>query len=83
MGQKQPAQAQKFLEQIEKEVKKGNIKPISPLHLLLNILSMCVFPFMAKPMLMRNIGLDELQFRLLMEQRKQEIPKFIISSIKK
>lgn len=74
---------QKFLEQIEKEVKKGNIKPISPLHLLLNILSMCVFPFMAKPMLMRNIGLDELQFRLLMEQRKQEIPKFIISSIKK
>lgn len=74
---------EKFLAQIEKEVKKGNIKPVSPVHLLLNILSMCIFPFMAKPMIMRNIGLDELQFRMLIEQRKQEIPQFIINAIKK
>jgi len=73
----------KFLLQIDKEVKKGTIHPVSPVHLLLNILSMCVFPFMAKPMFMQIIGLDELQFRLLIEQRKKEIPKFIINSIKK
>ena len=29
------------------------------------------------------MGLDELQFRNVMEQRKKEIPKFIINSIKK
>lgn len=74
---------EKFLQQIEREVKKGSIKPISPVHLLLNILSMCIFPFMARPMLMKNIGLDELQFRMLMEQRKIEIPQFIIHAIKK
>ena len=82
-GKEYRPRPQKFLAQIEKEVKKGNIKPISPLHLLLNILSMCVFPFMAKPMFMRTIGLDELQFRMMMEQRKKEIPQFIINSIKK
>ena len=74
---------QHFLEQIEKEVKKGTINPISPVHLLMNLLSMCIFPFIAKPMILRKIGLDDLQFRRLMEQRKQEIPQFIINSIRK
>ncbi len=73
----------KFLGQMEKEVKKGTIKKISPLHLLLNILSMTIFPFVAKPMLTRNLQLDELQFRQMMEQRRKEIPKFIIDSIRK
>lgn len=74
---------EKFLQQIEEEVRKGIIKRISPLHLLINLLSMSIFPFVAKPMLQRNLGLDELQFRSVMEQRKTEIPKFIIESIKK
>jgi len=74
---------QKFLEQIEKEVKKGTIKKTSPLHLLINLISMSVFPFVGKPMIQFAMGLDELQFRNVMEQRKKEIPKFIINSIKK
>ena len=74
---------QKFLEQIEKEVKKGTIKKVSPLHLLINLISMSIFPFVAKPMIQYTIGLDELQYRNLMMQRKKEIPKFIIDSIKK
>jgi len=72
-----------FLDQIEKEVKKGTIKPISPLHLLINLISMTIFPFIGKPMFQFNLQLDELQYRQIMEQRKKEIPKFIIDSIKK
>lgn len=74
---------EKFLEQIEKEVKKGNIKRISPLQLLMNLISMTIFPFVSKPMFQKNLGLDELQFRSVMEQRKKEVPKFIIDAIKK
>ncbi len=74
---------QKFLEQIEKEVKKGTIKRISPLHLLINLISMSVFPFVAKSMIQFTMGLDELQFRNVIEQRKKEVSKFIIDSIKK
>lgn len=74
---------QKFLEQIEIEVDKGTIKRISPLHLLMNLISMTIFPFVAKPMFQKNLGLDELQFRSVMEQRKKEIPRFIIDAIKK
>ena len=73
----------RFLEQMEREIKKGTIKRISPLHLLMNLVSMTIFPFVAKPMFQKNLGLDELQFRTVMEQRKKEIPKFIIDAIKK
>lgn len=73
----------KFLEQMEKEVKKGTIKKINPLHLLMNLLSMTIFPFIAKPMFQKNLGMGEAQFRIAMEERKKEIPRFIIDSIKK
>jgi hypothetical protein len=71
------------LEQIEKEIKKGVIKKISPVQLLMNLISMTIFPFVGKPMFQMTLGLDELQFRMLMEQRKKEIPRFIIDSISK
>ena len=73
----------KFLEQIEKEVDKGTIKRIHPMHLLMHLLSMTIFPFVAKPMMIRNMRMNELQFRQAMEQRRKEIPKFIIDAIKK
>ena len=73
----------KFLEQIEKEIKKGTIKRINPVHLLMNLLSMTIFPFVAKPMLTRNLRLSDGQFRSIMEERRKEVPNFIIDSIRK
>ena len=73
----------KFLEQIEKEIKKGTIKRINPLHLLMNLLSMTIFPFIARPMITRNLSMTDSRFWETMEERKKEIPKFIIDSIRK
>ncbi|MBI5856715.1 MAG: TetR/AcrR family transcriptional regulator [Sphingobacteriales bacterium] len=73
----------KFLEQIETDIKKGTIKRVNPVHLLLNLLSMTIFPFVAKPMVIRNLRMNDTQFKLIMEQRKKEIPKFIIDAIRK
>lgn len=73
----------KFLAQIQEEISKGRIKDISPLQLLMNLLSMTIFPFIAKPIFQMTIGIDELQWRMFMEQRKKEIPRFIIDAIKK
>jgi TetR/AcrR family transcriptional regulator len=82
-NKEQLPQPHKFLAQIDREVRKGTIKKISPLHLLINLISMSIFPFVGKPMIQFTMGLDELQFRNMMQQRKKEIPKFIIDSIKK
>jgi len=46
-------------------------------------LSMTIFPFVAKPMMTRNLRLSDVQFRAIMEERRKEIPQFIIDSIRK
>ena len=73
----------KFLEQIEQDIKAGRIKKINPVHLLMNMISMTIFPFVGRPMFIRNLRLTEKQFSEIMEQRKREIPQFIIDSIRK
>lgn len=78
-----PPDFSKLIEQIEKEVKRGIIKQVSPLHLIVNMMSMCVFPFVSKPIIQRVMNVDDLQFRYMMEQRKTFVAEFIIASIKK
>jgi TetR/AcrR family transcriptional regulator len=73
---------EKLLQQIEKETKAGIIKPIDPLQLLLNTLSLCIFPFLASPMIQLLTGMEAKKFRVLMEERKKLVPQLIIESIK-
>ena len=70
-------------EQIQQEIHKKNIKPINPAHLVMNMMSMCVFPFVGKPMIQLIMNIDDTQFRNMMEERKTMIADFIIASIKK
>lgn len=78
-----PGFVQKFVELTEKEIAAKRIKKISPPQLLINTMSMCVFPFLAKPVLGALWQLDELEFKNLMIQRKKSIAEFVIDSIKK
>jgi AcrR family transcriptional regulator len=73
----------KFSKQIETENKKGSIKAIKPEQLLVNMISMCIFPFLSKPILMMSTGMTDKQFTLFIEERKTAVPQFIIQSIKK
>ncbi len=76
-------QPQFFIDQINDEIQKGTIKPIQPQHLIVNLLSMCIFPFIATPILKTIIfGQDDQKFIDFIEQRKKEVPEFIINSIK-
>lgn len=72
-----------FLKQLEEEAKKGVIKKIKPVDLLINVVSLCVFPFAARPMLQFMTGMDTTEFYELMQTRKEEIPKMIIAAIRK
>lgn len=72
----------KFSSQVEEAVKSGIIKPIDPKQLIVNLMSMCIFPFAAKPVIKVLVNLDEESYSLFLEQRKKEIPVFIINAIK-
>ncbi len=73
----------KFKKQVEEEIKEGIIIPISEEQLFINILSLNIFPFVAKPLIMAFTNTDNNAYQLLMEQRKTEVADFIINSIKK
>jgi TetR/AcrR family transcriptional regulator len=72
----------KFASQIKKEVEAGRIRSIQPQQLIMNIMSMCVFPFLMKPMFIVGMQIEKDFFNHLMLQRIREVPKFIIDSIK-
>jgi TetR/AcrR family transcriptional regulator len=72
-----------FIGQIQLEIEAGRIRPVNPLHLLLNMLSMCAFPFIARPMFQGIVQVDDASYLKLMESRKREVVDFILNAIRK
>jgi TetR/AcrR family transcriptional regulator len=69
--------------QIEKEIKKGNLKPISAQNLIINVISLCVFPFVARPLVQRLFFENNKKaFNEFLVSRKKEVSEFIIRAIK-
>jgi AcrR family transcriptional regulator len=73
---------EKFVEQINDAIKDEIIIPIDPRQLITNIISMSIFPFAGRPILMGLFKLDEESYYQFIESRKKEVPKFIINAIK-
>jgi TetR/AcrR family transcriptional regulator len=73
----------KVEEHVAKLVKKGEIKPIKGYELMINMVSLCIFPFLAKPMVQWVTKTNEEEFMKMMKQRKKTVVQFVIDSIKK
>jgi AcrR family transcriptional regulator len=73
---------EKFKKQVAIEVSQGIIKPISAEQLFINIISLSVFPFIGKPLIMAFTNLDGDAYQQVLEDRKIEVSNFIINSIK-
>ena len=71
-----------FLQQIDEAVKKGEIKRINSMQLLLNMVSMSVFPFLARPIVMTVGQMGEEEFNEFMETRKEIVVNFVLNAIK-
>ena len=62
-----------FAKDIELAYKEGIIVKTDPQQLIVNMLSMCLFPFAARPMFKGIFSMDENSFDNFIEQRKLEI----------
>ena len=67
--------------QFAEAAQEGLIRPIDPRQLMLNIMSLCVFPFVGRPMLQRMMQLNDTEYQQLMEARRQSVSAFIIQAI--
>ncbi len=72
-----------FLKQVREEVEQGLIAPIHPMHLLLNALSLIIFPVAAYPVLSKIGGAGELPvFEAFLDERKPGIKQFITHALR-
>lgn len=68
--------------QIAAAVGEGRMAPISAEEFLINLLSLCIFPFAARPMYMAIAGFDDEGFARFMERRKKELPAFFLRALR-
>lgn len=66
-----------FIKQFQEAVQKNEIAEPNPLHFLMNLLGLVVFPFIAKPIIMGSRNMEISEFNHLMQERKKKIPIWI------
>ncbi|KAF2079793.1 TetR/AcrR family transcriptional regulator [Flavobacterium sharifuzzamanii] len=66
-----------FIKQFQEAVQNKEITEPNPLHFLMNLLGLVVFPFIVKPIIMGSRNLETEQFHALMQERKKKIPIWI------
>ena len=67
---------------IERAVERKEIRPVQPVHLVTNILALCIFPFVAKPII-KGLALDddEKQYKQYINERPDEVVTFIKQAV--
>lgn len=69
-------------QQIADRVAAGEMRPIAPEQFAINLISLCIFPFAARPMLTVVFGMDDDAFARFIEQRKTELPAFFRNALR-
>ncbi len=77
-----PAVLRKLDAQIRERVAAGTMRPIAPEQFAINLISLCVFPFAARPMLSIALGMDDAAFARFIERRKAELPDFFRNALR-
>jgi AcrR family transcriptional regulator len=72
----------KFFAQVEKEIAEGKIRPINPLDLMLNLISLNVFPYLSMPMIGQIMDISEEDVKVFMQNRRHTIKEFIFNALK-
>lgn len=67
---------------IAERVAAGAMRPMNPLQLLVNVMALTVFPFLARPMLNAALGFDDAGFQRFLDERREELPRFILAALR-
>ena len=64
-------------DQLVERMGQEKVDAINPIHIMMNCMSLTLFPFVGKPMLRLVTGIDNAEFNAMMEERKKLIPLWI------
>jgi TetR/AcrR family transcriptional regulator len=71
----------KLEKQIASEARAGHMRRMSAAQFFVNLVSLCIFPFAARPMLRAALGFDDDDFAKFIQQRRKDLPIYIRSAI--
>lgn len=66
-----------FIQQFQEAITKNEVPPINPVHFILNLMSLIVFPFIAQPMISVISGIPKESFFEIVQERKRLVPLWI------
>ncbi|MDR6783488.1 TetR/AcrR family transcriptional regulator [Pedobacter africanus] len=66
-----------FLEEVQREMDKGNIKRMNPRHFTINLFSLMAYPLVTAPLNKILFGMNDEEYNALLEERKQLIFEII------
>lgn len=81
-GRVLPPLLKKLEQQIAAEVSAGRMHPISAIGFAVNLLSLCIFPFAARPMLSIAFEMDDTAFARFITERRPELIAFIRNALR-
>lgn len=67
---------------LENEIAQGNIKETSPLDFMLNLLSLCVFPFIFGSLAIRVAEKSTEEYHQVLVKHKEHVKRFVINAIR-
>lgn len=69
-------------EQLDREAGRGELRPFDAAQLLVNLLALCAFPFVASRAMQALTGKPDDEYRRLLEERRALIPQWIEEMLK-
>ncbi len=67
--------------QIEDEASRGMIRMVKAEHLVVNIIALCIFPFVARPIVQNIFEMNNEEYQIYLSARETEIIDFVLKSI--
>ena len=74
---------QPFIQQIREEREKGNTVDLPAEQIMVNIMSLLIFPFIGKPVFQVIFEMNEQNYETFIEDRQKWLPDFIIQTVLK
>jgi hypothetical protein len=81
VGQMKPKIPDILKMQFQTAIDAGSIRPMRVEHLIINMLSMCMFPFVARNMLSIVFGFEGNDFEAFIEERKQLVSAMVFNGV--
>lgn len=67
---------------IAERVAQGTMRPMNVQQLLVNVMALSVFPFLARPILAGAFRLDDAAFQRFLDERREDLPRFILNALR-